>query len=64
MLQTKKIFNLISQEITTNTILFNKKIVITAGLIREYLDTVRYLSSPISGLTAYEIAKVICKYWC
>ncbi len=35
---------------------------ITAGATREYLDPVRYLSSPSSGLTAYEIAKVACKY--
>jgi phosphopantothenoylcysteine decarboxylase/phosphopantothenate--cysteine ligase len=37
--------------------LTGRRIVITAGATREYLDPVRYLSNPSSGMTGYAIAE-------
>lgn len=38
--------------------LTHRKVVITTGATRAYLDPVRYLTNPASGLTGFELAKV------
>jgi len=39
-------------------LLKGKKVVVTAGATREYLDPVRFISNPSSGKMGYEIAKI------
>ncbi len=41
----------------TPKILINKRVIVTAGPTREYLDNVKYLSTPSSGKMGVEIAK-------
>jgi len=38
-----------------------KKILITAGPTREFLDSVRFLSNPSSGKMGYELASEACR---
>ncbi len=52
----QKIFDLIEP---TDSILFGKKFLITGGATREYLDDVRFLSNPSTGLSALRIAQAL-----
>src|SRR4051812_39686643 len=47
------------KRIAMNTILHNKKILITAGPTREAIDPVRYISNHSSGKMGYAIAKAL-----
>src|SRR6478609_5127539 len=48
-----------NKTVTMNTILRNKKILITAGPTREAIDPVRYISNHSSGKMGYAIAKTL-----
>lgn len=50
------IVNEIEQLLKVRKQLAGKKILITAGATREYLDAVRFISNPASGLTGYYLA--------
>ena len=41
-------------------LLINKKILVTAGPTREYLDPVRFISNESSGKMGYALAEAAC----
>lgn len=57
MFEPNQIIVELEQQITSSTILANKKVVITAGPTIEQIDTVRYISNFSSGKMGYAIAK-------
>ncbi len=56
------IMNLIFEIIDLPQLLKGKKILITGGATREYLDDVRFLSNPSTGYSALQIVKVLSNY--
>jgi phosphopantothenoylcysteine decarboxylase/phosphopantothenate--cysteine ligase len=51
------IANAVMRELASVGSLAGKKVLITAGSTREHLDPVRFISSPASGRTGYELAR-------
>jgi phosphopantothenoylcysteine decarboxylase/phosphopantothenate--cysteine ligase len=52
----EQIANAIEEELRRPNDLTGKRVMVTAGPTREYLDPVRFISSPSSGLTGFAIA--------
>ena len=56
------IIKYIEQILYTSNILANKKILITAGPTREYIDSVRFISNPSTGKMGFALADVSKKF--
>ncbi|MDR2673027.1 MAG: bifunctional phosphopantothenoylcysteine decarboxylase/phosphopantothenate--cysteine ligase CoaBC [Coriobacteriales bacterium] len=55
--QTKDICNAVLDEVGHSQQLAGKRVLITAGPTREYIDPVRFISSPASGKTGFALAR-------
>lgn len=58
MAEPEKILSYIEKEISKEKTLKGKKILVTAGATREYIDPVRFISNPSSGKMGMAIAKM------
>lgn len=58
MADVDKIYETVISEIYKPKYFLGKKILITAGPTREYIDNVRFISNPSSGRMGYSLAKV------
>lgn len=56
MAEPAEIMEAIERELTVQVDLEGKRIVVTAGPTREYIDPVRFLSNPSTGLMGYTVA--------
>lgn len=56
MSQPEQIVERVLQELTSGQDMLGKKLLVTAGPTREYIDPVRYLSNPSSGKMGYALA--------
>ncbi|MCB0272144.1 MAG: bifunctional phosphopantothenoylcysteine decarboxylase/phosphopantothenate--cysteine ligase CoaBC [Bdellovibrionales bacterium] len=57
MMEPEDIFKTVIKRISNTSKLFGKKILLTAGATREYIDPVRYISSPSTGLMGILLAQ-------
>lgn len=58
MAEPEEIYEILISEIFEPKLYKGKKILVTAGPTREYIDPVRFLSNPSSGKMGYALAKV------
>jgi phosphopantothenoylcysteine decarboxylase/phosphopantothenate--cysteine ligase len=56
MAEPADIMRVIEREIAVTADLEGKRVLVTAGPTREYIDTVRFLSNPSTGLMGYTVA--------
>lgn len=57
MAEPAEIFDIIARELTTSEDLTGRRILITAGPTREYIDPVRFLSNPSTGKMGFKLAE-------
>lgn len=55
--EPKNIFSKVSGFLTNEQILSDKRVLVTAGATREYIDPVRFISNGSSGIMGFSIAK-------
>ena len=55
--EAEVILNRIEELVSSGSVLKGKKVVVTAGPTREYLDPVRYISNPSSGKMGFALAE-------
>lgn len=55
----EKLMDLIIEEVTSPDVLGNQRFLVTGGATREYIDDIRFISNPSTGLSALYIAKAL-----
>ena len=57
MPEPEQLFDLCVERLSRRAILAGKRVLVTAGPTREYIDAVRYISNPSSGRMGYACAQ-------
>lgn len=61
MAEPAEIFDIVARELAITSDLEGRKVLVTAGPTREYIDPVRFISNPSTGLMGYTVAAMAAR---